>query len=265
MLHRINYRHECSFPLQHPGSPGLLGVTPDGHIYVEEIYGEEGWLAQGRYNFEGMLLASVDEEAGRHPDIQPLSLPDNLIRPARVWHTMRLNFAGPRHRGSRVLERIDELVQPLSIGEKLAISQHLKLPVPPPMLLGLAESYVLAETQIVPPFLFLICRRLRFAYALETPAPDRDGAVDYDTAVAYIMQEVDLNDDADRPLSSYLGHFAGVPLNQPMDCMLFETRLFVADGGDPTTGQPAQIHIWQVEGIPPALNALDRINKRLYD
>lgn len=265
MLHRINYRHECTFPLQHASSPGLLGVTQDGHIYVEEIYGEEGWLAQGQYDLEGKLLASVDEADGRCPNIQPLALPDDLIRPARVWHTMRLNFAGPRHRGNRLLERIDELVQPLSIGEKLAISQHLKLPVPPPMLLGLAESYVLAETQIVPPTLFMICRRLRFAYALEPSTADQNREIDYDTVVTYIIQEIDLSDDADKPLSSYLGHFAGVRLNQPMDCMLFETRLFVADGGDPGTGRPAHIHIWQVEGIPPTLNALDRINKRLYD
>ncbi|MCS7069999.1 MAG: hypothetical protein NZM00_00720, partial [Anaerolinea sp.] len=262
---RLEYLHERTFPLQHPSAPSLLGVTDCGDIYIEEIYGEEGWLAQGQYSPDGTLLAGVDEDAGRRLDIQPLPLPDNLIRPARVWHTMRLNFAGPRYRGSRLLERIDELVQPLSAAEKIAISQHLKLPVPPPMLLGLAESYVLAEAQIVPPTHFIVCRRLRFAYALGQTDPNRDREVDYDTAIAHIVQEIDLDDDADRPLSSYLGHFAAVALNQPMDCMVAGTKLFVADGGDPATGRLAQIHIWHINGIPPVMNPLDRIHKRLYD
>lgn len=266
MPHTLHFQHLRTFALQHPSDPGLIGATPDGQVFVEEIYGEDGWLAQGHYDPNGARIASIDEDHGRQPDVKPLPLPDDLIRPARVWHTMRLNFAGPRHQGNRELERVDTVVQPLSIGEKIAVAGHLGLAVPPPLLIGLAESYVLAETQIVPPGQFVVCRRLRYAYALDSAQMDASGTpIDYDSHVMYVVQSLDLDDDAEQPISNYLGHFAGVELHRPMDCLLVGDRLYVADGGDRAAGRLAHIHVWQVQGIPPALDDVERINKRLYE
>lgn len=265
MPHTLHFQHTRTFALQHPSDPGLIGATPDGHVFVEEIYGRDGWLAQGRYDPVGARVDSIDEDQGRQPDVKPLPLPDDLIRPARVWHTMRLNFAGPRHQGNRELERVDAVVQPLSIGEKIAVAQHLGLAVPP-LLIGLAESYVLAETQIVPPGQFVVCRRLRYAYALDPAQVDASGIpIDYDSGVVYVVQSIDLDDDAEQPISDSLGHFGGVDLHRPMDCLLVGDRLYVADGGDPAADRLAQIHVWQVQGIPAALDDVERINKRLYE
>ncbi len=72
-----------------------------------------------------------------------------MIKPQTGWHTMALNFAGPRHRGMRAPERTLDLVRPLSIQEKMALIDRFRLDVPPPLLLGIAESYVLAETPIM--------------------------------------------------------------------------------------------------------------------
>jgi len=266
MTHGVQFRHERSFALQHPGAPSLIGATQDGQVLVEEIYGDEGWLAQGHYDRDGTLLRSVDEDHGRCHLIEQLPLPADLTPPARGWHTMRLNFAGPRHRGNRELERVDSMVQPLSIAEKIAIGQYISGSLTPMKLIGLAESYVLAECQIVPPSLFVVCRRLRYAYAIDPQSvTDGEATIDYDTRIVHIMQLIDLKDDAEGPISDHLGQFAGVDLKRPMDCLLVGNRLFVADGGDPALGRLAHIHIWRVDGIPPTRDATERIHKRLYE
>ena len=143
--------HLTTLQLQHNGDCSLIGVAPDLTIYVEEVYGEEGWLAQLALTLEGTILATVDENYGAETELSPLALPVKLVEPQRGWHTMALNFTGARHLGLRGPERLDDLVRPFSIPEKIALIHVLELDILPPMLLGLAESYVLAESPLIHP------------------------------------------------------------------------------------------------------------------
>ena len=153
-------------PLRHNGDCTLLGVTPDYTVYVEEIYGDDAKIAQHALALDGSLLASIDEGDAADGELRPLDLPPELIKSHSGWHTMALNFAGPRHRGLRAPERTLDLVRPLSVSEKMALVNQLQLDVLPPLLLGIAESYVLAETLISAPNLYFVCRRVRIAVAL---------------------------------------------------------------------------------------------------
>lgn len=90
-----------TLPLKYHGDCSLIGVTPNGTIYAEEVYGDEGWIAQHELRQDGTLVRSADENNGSQSDVQPLTLPAELTKPKTGWHTMGLNFAGPRHRGLR--------------------------------------------------------------------------------------------------------------------------------------------------------------------
>lgn len=256
-------KHITSLSLQHSGDCGLLGVTADFTVYVEEVYGQEGWLAQHAVKLDGVLLASVDESSGAASQIAPLPLPDDLVEPHRGWHTMGLNFTGPRHRGLRGPERLDDLVHPFSIQEKIALTKALGLDIAPPMLLGLAESYVLAEAVLRPPSLFVVCRRLRLAFALPEERVDADGEpYDYDTHILYVAHYYDTNAEQKPALSDILHEpHAGI-LHRPMDCLIYRDHLFVADGG--SGEHKSAVRIWQIEDVEPKLADEDQRRRKLY-
>lgn len=246
--------------LKHNGDCNLLGVAPDMTVYVEEVYGDEGWLAQHALRLDGSTVSSVDENNGAAGDLAPLTLPDAITKPKTGWHTMALNFAGPRHRGMRSPERTDELVHPLSIQEKMTLVKQLKLDVAPPMLLGIAESYVLAECQIASPSLYFVCRRVRLALALgEERLDDDNQPYDYDTVVVHLAHFYECG--SDLTLGEILDGLTGAPLHRPMDCLLYGDHLFIADGG--AGDRPSAIHVWRVEQ-EEAVSQEDRLHKKLY-
>ncbi len=253
------FHHHLTIPLPHHGDCSLLGVTPEGHIYVEEIYADDGWLAQHCYTSDGGLLRSVDELEGQNTTVQPLELPDDLIKPKTGWHTMALNFTGARHRGMRVNERLSDLVQPLSIADKMALSGRLKLQ--PMQVVGVAESYVLAEIELIHPHLFLTCRRIRFAYALPAEQIDADGEpYDYDTLVIYALHLFDLTLEEERPLSTVLNDLPG--LSRPMDCLLHDNWLYIAEGG--SAERSSSIQVWRVEWLDKPLPPDEALQKKIY-
>jgi len=231
-----------SIALQHADDCCLLGVQPDLTLYSEEIYGAEGMLAQAVHTIDGKLIQSVDEGKGH---TAPLALPDDLARPRTAWHTMALNFAGARQRGIRANEQIDALVQPLSVEEKMLLAEKLGLQVPFPLILGLAESYALAEAPIAP-HMYCVCRRLRVAFALPAPQQDEDGfTYDYDTLPFYIAHLYTLGETHTKPLAEWMSDLQGAQLHRPMDCLVAFGHLFVADGG---TGEHASaVHVWRIE------------------
>ena len=242
-----------SLPLLYNGDCSLLGITPgmddsDLILYVEEIYGEEAWLARHALRLDGTLVASADEQSGQNPDVKPLEIPADLITPHTAWHTMTLNFTGARHRGLRGPERIDEMLRSLSMLEKIALMERLNLDILPPMLLGIAESYVLAEAVITRPNLFLLCRRIRLAYLLEEDHYDKDNQpYNYDTLVLYVAHFLDREADRETPLNELLNALPGVQLERPMDCLVYGDLAFVADGGSAgPDGRRSAIHIWQI-------------------
>jgi hypothetical protein len=252
--------HLKTLPLRHAGDCSLLGVSPDGAIYAEEVYGDEGWVAQHELRPDGTLARSVDEAGGSGGDLKPLDLPDNLFTSRTCWKTMPLNFAGPRHRGLREPERVGDLVRPLTIQEKMAAIDRLNLDILPPLLLGLAESYVLAESEIIRPNLYFVCRRIRLAYALPQPKIGADGQpYDYDTRVMYAAHFHD--DREETPFTDLLIDLTGVPLHRPMDCVLAGNRLYIADGGEGE--RVSAIHVWGLE-LPETLTDEEKLLKKLY-
>lgn len=248
--------------LRHEGDCTLLGVTPELTVYAEEIYAPDSWMAQHAITLDGTLTQSVDEMNGANADVKPLALPPDLIVPRTAWHTMSLNFSGPRHRGLRAPERVPDMVHPLSIDEKMALSDRLKLDAPPPMLLGLAESYVLGEAPLVHPSLFFVCRRLRLAIALrEQRIDDENEPYDYDTVVWYVAHFHDTQAEA-RPLVDLFSDVGGVTLHRPMDCLLYGDRLFVADGG--AAGRTSAIHVFRVEHVEKPPTPEEKLYKKIY-
>lgn len=243
----------------------MLGVDRDLTIYVEEIYGDDGWLAQQAVRFDGTCVASIDENYGAVLQIAPLPLPDDLVTARRGWHAMSLNYSGPRHRGLRGPERLNDLVRPFSIPEKLLLAERLALDIAPSMLLGLAESFVLAEAQFEFSDLFVVCRRVRIAYALAEERLDANKMpYDYDTIVRYSAHFFDPTDDGDISLADALSPFNGVELYRPMDCLIHAGHLIIADGGG--TERRSAIHIWRIDEEPSSQTEVDRINinRKIY-
>jgi hypothetical protein len=239
-----NLQHVTSIDLAHSGDCSLLGVGGDLTIFVEEVYGDEGWMAQRALRMDGTIVEAVDEDTGKAAAVKPLALPDHLSRPKTGWHTMGLNFSGARHRGIRSLEHVTEIAHPLSIEDRMMLSGHLD--VASSLILGLAESYVLAEAELVAPHLFVVCRRLRVVYALEAEQTDEQNqAYDYDSHVLFAAHTYDRSQDVRPTLRESLAGLAGVELCRPMDCLIAHDHLFVADSGEKE--QVSKVHVWRVE------------------
>ncbi|MDZ4765572.1 MAG: hypothetical protein SGI73_13560 [Chloroflexota bacterium] len=270
--------HIAALPLLHTGDCSLRGVhvTDDGGIiiYVEETYDEDGWLAQGALKLDGTWIACVDEEAGANPDIAPLPLPDSIITPRACWNTMRLNYAGPRHRGLREPERLMDILRPISVADKFAVTKRLSLALPPPLLLGVAESYVLSEATVLHPDLFFVCRRLRLAYALETEAHDETGLpYDYDTHIVHAAHFYDRKAgstaESEPALIDALTALPDVVLRRPMDCLIVDDLLFIADAASEpadvthSARQPSMIQVWRIE-IPDDARRRPSEEEKLY-
>ncbi|MEP7290880.1 MAG: hypothetical protein ABI835_03805 [Chloroflexota bacterium] len=252
--------HVRTLTLKHNGDCNLLGVTPDQTIYAEEVYGDEGLLAQHEVRFDGSFGQSVDEAEGAPDTLQPLSLPGKVVKPKTGWHTMGLNFAGPRHRGMRTPERTADLVQPLTIEEKMTLVRRLKLDVPAPLLMGIAESYVLAESDIVRPNLYFVCRRVRLAVALPQERLDADRQpYDYETRVIYTAHFYDRT--AELPSGVLFDDLTSAPLHRPMDCLLLDGHLYIADGG--SGERLSAIHIWKLE-LPGVMSGEENLSRKIY-
>lgn len=231
---------------KHKGDCTLLGVSPEHVIYVEEIYGEDSWVAQHAVGLDGQFIASVDEDYGNSAGIVTLHLPDDLARPQPGEKAIGLNFVGPRHRGLREPERVRDVVHPLSMQMKMQLVNRLGMTILPPTILGLAESYVLSEAQLVPPDLFVVCRRVRIAYALpEVKQDENNQPYDYDTIELYIAHLYDRETQDEVLAEDALTGLPDVRLIRPMDCLVCDGRLFVADGG--AADVESAVHVWQIE------------------
>ncbi|MEO8395390.1 MAG: hypothetical protein ABI700_20520, partial [Chloroflexota bacterium] len=229
----------------------------------EEVYGENGWIAQHEVRLDGTFAQTIDEQDGMNEILHPLELPTRIVKPKTGWHTMALNFAGPRHRGLRAPERIADLVRMLSIDEKMAVIAKFKLDIIPPMLLGIAESYVLAEAELQRPNLYFVCRRIRLAVALPETRMDEDNQpYDYETRVIYVAHFYDC--EQEPPFIELMADVTPVPLIRPMDCLLHNEQLCIADGGSADNdGRLSAIHLWQVERPEPPTEA-EKLNKKIY-
>lgn len=236
--------YQASLSLHHSGDCHLLGIAADQTLYVEELYGDDDFLAQHVLRLDGALLCSIDEDDGR-TEIVPFSLPDNVIRPQPAGRTRILDFTGARQRGWQETERIREVVLPLSIQDKMALVKRGVMSVPPPMILGIADSRVLAEALLDAPDSFVVCRRLQIAYTLPQPRFDSEHQqYDYDTQAVFVAHSFNPQQDDELNLDVVLSGIGGVSLHRPMDCLIAHDRLFVADGGEQQ--RRSAVHIWQL-------------------
>ncbi len=217
--------------LDHQGDCALLGVKAPDQLAAEETY--DDWAAYHLLDQDGCRIASYDEGNGAELDSLPLA---EFNPPPSVAGAAILNYTAGRWRGLREADRVAETARALSVPEKLALTAY---GVPTPIL-GLAESYVLAEA-LIDERLSLICRRLRIAHAV---SPRHDGSphddpYDYDTHLLYVAQWFSPHDE-DAPL-----HQGVIQLGvRPMDLLLSGSHLFVADGG--AQARRTAIHAFQV-------------------
>lgn len=234
--------------LTHQGDCVLLGVTPDLTVYVDEMYGaDQGGMAQHAIRLDGTWIASADDDWGKNPQlVTQMAVPTNMICPCREPQTRELNFSGARQRGLQEWERIREVVMPLAMADKMMVLQKLGMTMPPPMLLGLASSTVLSESDLGSGDMFILCRRLAFAYTLPKPQRDDEGQpYDYDTALAFVAHVYDRRTHEPPALDAAFTPLDGTALHRPMDCVLVNRHLFVADSGG--SDRVNQVHIWAVD------------------
>jgi len=228
------FKHLFTVSLDSADDIALLGVLPSGAIYAE-TFAEEG--EEEDENVIRWRITADGQSTERFPEAHAdfATLPPDLIEPSRVPQSHPWNFTGARQRGLREADRINALVRPLTIMQKMPLIAHLGLSIAPMQLLGVAESRLLAQV-VFPTGDGILCRLLRFAYALPSVAQDADGLpYDYDTLPLYLIHAYDPQAEELPPIEECLGDFAGINMSRPMDCVYHNGRLVVADAGDEDT------------------------------
>jgi hypothetical protein len=212
------FKHSCNISLHYKGDCALLGSTATGNMYVEE-YDDEGSIRH-HLTADGAIIASGD-----------LDVPELLHTPhSPAVHP--LNHSGGRYRGLREYDRVAEWVQPLTVMEKMPLMQHLNLAISPMALLGIAESRVLSEAPLGNDQ-SIVCRRIRLAYALPQPQIDDAGfPYDYDTLVLHLAHTYEAESDTAPSLATVIQGLDGILLQHPVDCIVQEHRLIIADASD---------------------------------
>ncbi|MEO0595402.1 MAG: hypothetical protein AAFV93_09040 [Chloroflexota bacterium] len=227
------FTHEKTLELPHHGQAHILGLLPDGMLYVEEFY-DDAFLAQHRIATDATILQTQDENDGTQVP-NWFSLPSNCILPNHPTEHP-LNKKAVRLRGMRETDRVSEWAQPLTIMEKMPLIQQLGLTLPAMMLLGIAESHVLAQATIAEKYC-LVCRRIQIVYTLPKIQYDTYGMpFDYDCLTLHLLHDYVADDT--RPLHELLTTFA--PVERPLDCLFHKGTLYVTEGGTETIS--AKVH-----------------------
>ncbi|MFW5709256.1 MAG: hypothetical protein ACOCX5_03445, partial [Chloroflexota bacterium] len=124
----LQYRNTIT--LEYGGMCSLLGVSPDGTIFVDQYPDDTGDVVRLALHDDGVIQRRYDEtqpQPGAYFD-----LPDGAVSPRSASHTRPINYSGPRLRGLRATDRIAELAQSLTIAEKMRILESTGLKVMPP-------------------------------------------------------------------------------------------------------------------------------------
>lgn len=243
------FTHLHTIHLHHAEDCALLGYDPENkRLYIEEIY--DGWLAQHIIDTDGNFIQTADEDHGDAPIIDPFTLPDTLIKPTPSIISESLTFAGARLHGTQEHDRIKDIVQPLSLSEKMQLAPRLD-DVRPLHIIGIAENHIYSEALVQKPNLYLIVNRLRIAHVVrESQIDPAKIPYDYDVQTLHQLQLLNTRDEFPRYTAYY--DMPNVSLVRPMDCLVVGELLFIADGGNHDT--PSRIHIWtleQTQALPP--------------
>jgi hypothetical protein len=210
------FKHLCNISLHYKSDCALYGVTVVGQLVAEE-YDDDNWVRHEMTLDCGLVQSGeFDLPYMLHTPLSPKTHP--------------LNYSGGRYRGLREDDRVAEWVQPLTIIEKMPLLPYLKLNIPPMLLLGIAESYVTSAAKI-DDTVSIVCRRVRLAYALSHPQLDDTGLpYDYDTLALHVAHLY--TDDTESSLAEALAGIDGIRLQRPLDCMVYQNKLIIADASD---------------------------------
>ena len=234
--------HLATIDLPHAGDCALLGIGHDGLVYIEELYGEHDWLAQHELSPSDGLLKSVDEYCGTASVDTTLQLPKRLHRPQRIREFGHLNFSGARRRGLMIDERIEDLVRPLSIIEKVELVEYLDWDIDPLSLLGIAESTIRSCCKIYDDEV-AVCRRTRIAYRLpQATRDDRGSHYDYDSIETHLFHGLQVDT---KELPDLTDCLTDIDLFRPLDCMAVDGKLYIADGGQGEIR--SALHLFEIE------------------
>ncbi len=237
--------HLYTISLQHTGICHILAITDQQTLIIEEYYAG-GFVAQHHINPPDHFITTTDENHGQSR-LEPIPIPAGSALPAESSAFPSLEHrTGAPQRGIRAADRIDSLVYPLEMTDKMRFADHISLPVPPPMLIGLGESRVLSAT-CLPNGHHLVCRRLRLAYTLTSEKTLPDGTrINYDTVTVHQLQFLPA-DLALTPLTLAGLYTDDNHLHRPTQCVYQNHKLYIADSGDK---QLNRVHMYHVQTDP---------------
>ena len=253
----------ATIELAHDGDCHLRGLTPEGLIFVEELYGEDDWLAQHKLSASAGIIESVDEGYGSNQDVAPMRLPADIMPVSKRGLFEHLNFCGARSRGLATSERVEKLVRSISVAEKIAMTDFMGWDVDPMRLTGIAESTILS-TSAMTRNRYVVCRRIRVICRLPRMQTDRHGFnYDYESLPIHLVHDLPSTATDLPDLGDCLQE---VDFCRPLDCIYALGKLYVADGGDGDV--PSAVHVFAhnmchevAEDVPSAVQVSDAVNK----
>lgn len=239
MPENYSFTIEQTYPLRYWGVPYFAGFAPDGTLYLDEVYGDEDWLARYALRPTRVFECIGDENDGTASRTSIPPLPASIHRPHPPRLPSGFEFGGSRIRGLRAEERIQDLVHPLTAAEKIALASRLRLNLPPPAILGLAERIVRGAA-VLPTGGWIACVGMRIAYGLMSPRLGPNGdRIDYDSLWINILMGDTPTDEPD--LVDVLSSPLAAATTNPVDCCLQGSQLYVVEGG--INEQPGVLHI----------------------
>ena len=163
----------------------------------------------------------------------------------------QLDFAGGRRRGLAASERVDDLTRRLTISEKIELVDYLELDLDPARLIGIAESRIRAACQFEDS-LCIVCRRVRIAFRLPKPRTDPGGLTyDYDSIPLYLLHPLSVTAEELPDLETCLRFTLETDMYRPQDCMRWQGKLIVADGGDESVSSALHVFAVDVDSYEP--------------
>lgn len=214
------YSHAV-IPLPHTGVCGILGITPQFDLYIEEIYPPDDDIICHHISTNGVIIQSSET----------LKLPTNIITPKIHPSTPQLNYTGGRTRGMREAEHLQDWAKPFTIAEKMRIIEALKLSITPMQLFGMINSVVLSSAQLHSDW-FVVCRRIALAIALPKIQYDADGLpYDYDGHIIQTAHFYHASWEESPPIESVLMGIGDIRLSGTYDCVLMDNQLLISESG----------------------------------
>lgn len=228
MKQQLKLVPHATIPLDFDAPAEVLGIAPDGTLYVEEFY-DDTWIRQ---HIIGPGLQRHDTRDEQSPGFRPLNIPAELTRTSSTFPPLTFD-TGAFPQGNRVDSRVDDLVYPLDIAQKMALSERLGLQIPPPLLIGLLRSHIHSVTDFDETTI-IICRRITVACALASPETALDGTLlTYTSASLQVLQHINRHSPPD--VTSLDGEIHAQGLTHPLQALYHQQRLYVVNQGQPTS------------------------------